>query len=323
MIRRSQVAFVKNPASFAILLAVLLFVVNVVKLPAFVGGSALPGTLSTLAPFVIAAIASTPALLAGGGGIDLSIGPTFGLVNALIVATLLPRGLGGPGIVIPLALATGTTVGLVNGFMVAVVRIQPIVATLGTYLVLEGIAIKLLPQPIGQVPAWIADMSNSYGPVPGGLILMAVPALIWFLITRTRFHKTLLEVGGDERAAFSSGVNVTLVRIVTYGIGGLFAGIGGLAMTALIQSGDATIGPQYTLIAVAAVALGGTSLLGGRGGIIGSIFGAIAIFLIQNVLSAFNVSTFWVQIAYGAILIGSLVLSSSLRRWRESAAVVI
>jgi len=96
-------------------------------------------------------------------------------------------------------------------------------------------------------------------------------------------------------------------------IGGFFAGFAGLALTALVQSGDPTLGPQYTLIAITAVALGGTSLAGGRGGIAGSILGALSIFLIQNLLSALNVSSYWNQVVYGGILVVSLIINAQAR----------
>jgi ribose transport system permease protein len=96
-------------------------------------------------------------------------------------------------------------------------------------------------------------------------------------------------------------------------IGGIFAAVAGLALTALIESGDPNIGPTYTLVAIAAVALGGTSLAGGRGGIIGSIFGALSIYLIQNLLSAVHVSALWLQVAYGAILVFAVVVNAEIR----------
>lgn len=306
--------------SFAVLLVVLLFVVNMIKLPQFISGSQIASTLITAAPLVVAAIASTPSILSGGGGIDLSVGPVLGVVNALIVAKLLPAHAAGPLVVIPVVLAIGVLVGAVNGLLVAVVRIQPIVATLGTYLVLDGLALELLPQPVGSSPGWITAMGNHWW---GALLIMVIPAAAWLLITRTKYYRTLMLVGGDARAAYSAGINVVAVKVVAYIIGGVFAAIGGLALTALIQSGDATIAPQYTLNAVAAVAVGGTSLLGGRGGVVGSIFGALAIFLIQNVMAAYDVSAFWVTVVYGAILIGSLVLNSVLRNVRRRQVVLI
>jgi ribose transport system permease protein len=296
--------------SFAVLLVGILLVGNLIKNPQFVEPDQIAGTLAIAAPFVIAAVASTPAILSGGGGIDLSVGPLLGFVNVILVVRLIPHGLDDPYYAVPILLAIGALVGLVNGLLVAVVRLQPIVATLGTYLILVGWSLREMPEPIGEAPSWLVDFGDSFGPVPGALIMMLIPVVLWILLQRTAYYRALMCVGGDERASFSAGINVTVVRIGAYVIGGIFAAVAGLALTALIRSGDPTIGPQYTLAAIAAVALGGTSLAGGRGGIIGSILGAFAIFLIQNFLGAIGVAYYWNQVAYGAILLGALILNA-------------
>ena len=296
--------------SFVVILVAILFVANLFVNPEFVAQDQVSGTLAIAAPFVIAAVASTPAILSGGGGIDLSVGPLLGFVNVILVIQLIPRGWDDPYLAIPLLLLLGAGVGLVNGLLVAVVRLQPIVATLGTYLILVGWSLREMPEPVGEAPDWLVDFRGSFGPVPGALILMLVPVVIWILLQRTAFYRALMSVGGDERAAYSAGVNITIVRIGAYVLAGVFAAVAGIAVTALIGSGDPSTGPQYTLAAIAAVALGGTSLAGGRGGIIGSILGAFAIFLIRNFLGAVGVAYYWNQVAYGAILLGALVLNA-------------
>jgi ribose transport system permease protein len=299
--------------SFAAVLFAALMIANLATIPQFVSPANIAGTLAVAAPFVLAAIASTPSILSGGGGIDISIGPLLGFANVLFISQLLPHGLGGPLPAIAIILALSAVVGAINGLLVVVVRLQPIVATLGSYLVLSGLALELMPQPGGTAPAWIVRFNGTFGHVPGALILVAIPVALWLAMQRTAYYRALIAVGGSERSAFSAGVNVALVRCLAYVIGGFFAGFAGLALTALVQSGDPTLGPQYTLIAITAVALGGTSLAGGRGGIAGSILGALSIFLIQNLLSALNVSSYWNQVVYGGILVVSLVINAQAR----------
>ncbi|MGA2528760.1 MAG: ABC transporter permease [Acidimicrobiales bacterium] len=309
--------------SFAAVLFVALMVANLATIPQFVSPANIAGTLAVAAPFVLAAIASTPSVLSGGGGIDISIGPLLGFANVLFISRLLPNGLGGPLPAITIVLALSIIVGAINGFLVVVVRLQPIVATLGSYLVLSGLALELMPQPGGTAPSWIVRFNGSFAHIPGALILIAIPVVIWLAIQKTAYYRALIAVGGAERSAFSAGVNVALVRGLAYVLGGLFAGFAGLALTALVQSGDPTLGPQYTLIAITAVALGGTSLAGGRGGIAGSILGALSIFLIQNLLSALNVSSYWNQVVYGGILVVSLVINAQARTlFRRPASLV-
>lgn len=206
--------------AFAAMLFAVLLGANLIAIPQFVSPANVAGTLAVAAPFVIAAIAATPAILVGGGGIDLSIGPLLGLTNVVLVALLAPRGLDSPLEALPLLLALGTGVGLVNGLLVAVVRLQPIVATLGMYLVLTGLSLEILPQPGGQAPAWIAQFGGNVARVPGAIILVGSPVALWVLLRRTAFYQALMAVGGDDRAAFSAGVNIVVVRLGVYALGG-------------------------------------------------------------------------------------------------------
>jgi ribose transport system permease protein len=305
---------------FAIGLFVILLIVNLATGPAFASPSNLPNTLANAAPFVLAAMAATPAILSGGGGVDVSIGPLMGLVNALLIATLLPAGLAGPATALPILLGIGLGVGLANGLLVTVVRLQPIVATLVSYLVLSGLTLTVLPQPSGNAPSWINQLGNSVGPIPGAVIIVGATIIAWALLWRTGYRVALLAVGGDDRTAFTAGINVLAVRTSAYAIGGLLAAVAGISLTALIGSGDPTLGTQYTLTAIAGAAFGGNSLAGGRGGMTGSIFAAVDIFLVQNLLSTLNVSSYWLQIVYGAVVIIALMANFGLRRVDRSQA---
>jgi ribose transport system permease protein len=304
-------------AGFAIVLCVILLALNLILNPArFALGNW--GTLIGLAaPLIGASLASAPVILAGRGGIDISVGPAMGFVNAIVIQVLfLTMGISSPAVLIPAALLAGLAIGAINGFLATVVRIQPIVATLGTYLVLGGITLTIVPSPVGPAPGWLKAMSASWSILP-----LASVGICWLLIKRLPYYDLLMAVGSDDRAAYTAGVPVTKVRFISYLITGLFAGIAGLMLTALIGSADPNIGASYTLIAIASVALGGVSLAGGRGGLAGAAVGAIDIFLLQSVLTSFNVSTYVLQIAYGAILVAAVVLTALQERSAKGAPV--
>ena len=257
-------------------------------------------------------MASTPSILAGG--IDVSIGPLLGLVNILVVSPVLPLTLQGPLITPVVCLAVGAGVGIVNGLIVAVVRIQPVVATIGTYLILAGLDVKLLPTPAGPAPGWAVQLQAGIGPIPGSLLVMAAPVVVWAALRAIPYHKALLAVGGDEPAAFSTGMNTAAVKVIAYGLGGLFAAVAGVALSSGLSAADATLGPQYTVVAIAAVALGGTSLAGGKGGLTEAFLGALVVFLIQSLLAALGLTSLWLPLIYGSILVASLVIGSRLTR---------
>ena len=141
------------------------------------------------------------------------------------------------------------------------------------------------------------------------MFTIGVPLLIWFGLRYVPFRRLLYAVGSNDATAFSSGVNVNAVRIASYALGGLFAGIGGLALTGLVQL-DRRVAtrPSTRWSAIAAVVLGGTSLAGGRGGLLGALLGAFAIYLLQNLLATFAINPAYLQIVYGGILIVAVVI---------------
>jgi ribose transport system permease protein len=293
-------------ARLAFALFVIFIVVNVVLNPARFSPSALGTTLGMMAPLILSSIAVTPVMLAGGGGIDISVGPLLALTNVIMVQVFVVRlGLTSPVVIIPVALGVGLLSGLLNGFLAAVVRIQPIVATLGTFLIYSGLAVWIMPSPGGFAPAWLASLSGSASFVPIVVVLIG-----WWGLTRSLFYEHLMATGGDDRAAYTSGVHVTAVRLGAYVLTGLITAVAALSLTALIGSGDPKVGPGYTMTAIASAALGGVGLGGGVGGVVGAALGAVDIFLLQSILTFFNISPFALQIAYGLILVVALSLNA-------------
>jgi ribose transport system permease protein len=286
-------------AGFGLILLVMLLVLNIVLNPARFSPAVWGTLIGLAAPLLAAAMALTPVILGGRGGIDVSIGPTMGFVNAIVVGVLMARfGFTSPWIVVPVSVGIGASVGLVNGLLAAIVRIQPIVATLGTYLVLTGLTVTIVPEAVGTVPDWLRGLSYGWSFLPPLAICLA-----WLGVRRLPYYDQLMATGSDDRAVYAAGVDITAVRLISYMLTGAFAGIASLSLSALIGSADPNVGPSYTLLAISAVALGGVSLGGGRGGLFGAAVGAIDIFLLQSALTFFNVSTFVLQVAYGAILV--------------------
>ena len=301
-----------------IAVALVLLVANIILQPSLVSQSNWASTLAVTCPYILTAMAETLPVLSGNGGLDLSVGPFTGFVTVLVAQVFAQHGMGAPELLIPLAVIVGLLAGALNGVLVAYVRLPPIIATLGTYLLYEGLGAQILPSPGGTVPAWLTNINGSYGWFPAILIPLIVVGMLFWGLSRTAFYRNLLAVGGDERAAYASGINTSLVRLGCYALGGMLAAIAGLFLTGLVQSGDATVGPPYTISAVTAVALGGISLAGGRGGMLGAAIGGVVLFLIQNLLSASHVSPYGVDIVNGAALVLALAMSQYLDRRRRA-----
>ena len=143
-------------------------------------------------------------------------------------------------------------------------------------------------------------------------LAIAVPLLAWWGLSRTPFVRTLLAVGGSETTAYTAGVNVAAVRTLAYTFGGAIAGLAGIAIVAQLHQAEADAGfvTPFILMAIAAAAIGGNSLAGGRGGLLGALLGAAVIFLIENLLGALGLSSFWSQAVYGATLIIAVVFAA-------------
>jgi ribose transport system permease protein len=304
----------RRPAAFAVTLLVVLVTANAIVQPSFAAPGQIAPTLGNLAPFALAGMASTPALLSGGGGIDLSIAPLMGFTNILLVTQLFGTPLGKPLPAVPILLAIGAGVGAINGVMVTKLRIPPVIATLGTYFVLSGVDLALVPNPVTAGPNWTDNLAGSFGPFPGALIIVGLPLLLWWWLRRTAFVEALLAVGDHDATAFSAGMNVDAVRIAAYSLGGMIAGAGGIALTGLVRSADSQVFGDYVLVALAAVALGGSNLAGGRGGMMLSVIGAACIFILENLLTDLHASAYFIQVAYGGVLLLAVLLGSRLFR---------
>lgn len=297
----------------ALVILIILLVINTVLEPNLWSLAVLTGTLAAAAPLAIVAMGETSTIILGNGALDLSVGPLMSVLNVVIIL-LVGRGITSPFMIIGIVVLLGVLSGVFNGFFVSILRAQPIVVTFATYTIYSGLATHLLPQPGGTIPPWLASWTSSIGPIPTSAIFIAIGLLLWFALSRTRFMRNIYAVGGDERASYVSGVPITAVRFGAFILTGVFTALAALVLTAEIASGDGTIGTSFTLLAIASVALGGTSLLGGRGGVVGSLVGALDIFLIDNVITVSHIAVFWQDIAYGVILVAAVVINAMISR---------
>jgi ribose transport system permease protein len=298
-------------------LFVVLLLVNLVLNPVRFMPTNLGVTLGLAAPLIIAAIASMPPILGGRGGIDISVGPLMGLVNVVVVRWLIERaGMTSPFEIVPIVLLIGVASGALNGFLATILRIQPIVATLGTSLLYIGLTLTISPSPAGTAPAWLKSLAGT-----GSILPILAIVVAWLLVKRLPVYEHLMSTGSDDRAAFTAGIPVTMVRFLSYVVAGVFGAVGGLSLTGLIGSADPNVAASMTLLAISAVALGGVSLAGGIGGLAAAALGALCIFLLHMALTYFNVSTFLLQMAYGTVLTIAVALNSArlrqhiLARW--------
>lgn len=231
-------------------------------------------------PLIIAAIAQTVVVLAGG--IDLSVGSNMTLVNTVAIA--LANQYDWPVAASWIAaLAAGTLIGVLNGFVVGYLRVPPLLATFASMSIVGGLALWVLPSPGGTIPTVV--FSVYYGDIlaiPSTIWIVGLLVLFWRLLARYPLVKYFRAVGSNERSAYINGINVSLLKLTAFTLCGFLTAVAGLCLTALTASGDPKIGMIYGLNSIAAVILGGASLSGGWGRIGGSISGALFLGLISN-----------------------------------------
>lgn len=261
----------------------------------------------------LVAMAQTVPVLTGG--LDLSVGMIFILTNCLASTIVIGTPLEVAGGLIVVLLA-GIAAGFVNGMIVVYGRLQPIITTLATGAVYYGLALKLRPIAGGDVDGDLADFMTGqvFDTVPTVLVLLlAVVLLVWLPFRNSEIGRGCYAAGSAEGAAYMSGVKLDRSKLAAYMMSGLLASIAGLLLTFITYSGEASApsGGNYTLNSIAAVVIGGTSLFGGAGSAIGSIFGAFVLRTISDLLFVFDLPPLWQPLFEGCILLLAVSLGAA------------
>lgn len=250
------------------------------------------------------------------GGIDLSVGSILAFSGAILAKIVINEGNVFFGIAALVLI--GILLGLLNGIIICKGRVQPFIATLGTMILLRGATLVFSegrPISFGSVEhAKILDLVGSGYflriPIPV-YIMIIIFAIGYFLLKHMRVGRYIYAVGCNEKAAHIAGINTEKVKIFAYIVCGLLSAVAGLIVTARLSSAQPTTGAGYELDAIAAVVIGGTSLSGGRGSIIGTLVGALIISVLNNALNIMDVSSYYQMVVKGAVIIMAVILDRS------------
>jgi ribose transport system permease protein len=255
-------------------------------------------------PLALAAMAQASVVLIGG--VDLSIGTMMALVN-VVAARWMVNADAKQAVFDSVVIILGTVViGALTGLIITVSRVPDIIVTLATSFVWYGLALYILPTPGGGIPFDFSNLVNGqvWGWLPEGvLVLLCTVVLIWLPWRHSRLGLSVYALGSDRTAAFLSGVNIARTRIAAYALGGLFVGLAGIALLAETSQGDPNSASSFTLNSVACVVLGGVSLMGGRGGLMGPIAAAFVLNLITSILGFLRVDPSYAIVIQGTIVV--------------------
>ena len=298
-------------------LIVLLVFTKVIQ-PSY-GVSGIQGLAIAVLPLALAASAQAVVVIAGG--IDLSIGSMMALTSVIAAARMDDQSAEVGVTVVVLVLVIGLVLGAVNGALVVVTRVPDIVVTLAMSFVWAGAALLVLRTPGGGSVEWLRDLvlgpfGNEWIP-RAAIVLAVVVAVIWIPLQRSRLGLSFYAIGSNQLAAFRSGVSVGWTKFLAYVVAGLFSALAGIMLLASTGIGTPVPGP-YTLLSVAAVVLGGVSLAGGRGGLVGPVIAVVILSLLRTDMTFMRLNTNLATVAQGVILVAVVMLGTFLTLRRKA-----
>jgi len=279
---------------------VLVVLVLFICLPQFQKSSNLCDLLLRVVPLLIVAEGQTFVLISGG--IDLSVSAVLSLSTSIASVTMEHN----LGFGIVLCLCSGMVVGLINGLGITKLKINPFLMTLLTTTIVNGISLFIRPYPGGTIPApFVNFMLASIGEFPiGPFVLLVIFVIVGNMVLhKSKLGRHLFATGGNLDAAKLAGIKTNGVLITFYIISGFCAAFAGLYMAARITCGDPSVGASFQMQSITAAVLGGTSLTGGQGGIMGTVIGAVILIMLGNVFNLLNFNIYWQQVIRGLILI--------------------
>ncbi|QTL96694.1 D-allose ABC transporter permease [Iocasia frigidifontis] len=249
-------------------------------------------------------------------GIDLSVGSVLGLTG-MVTALLLSKSVNIYLAILIGGILLGALLGAINGSLVVFTGLHPFIITLGGLTIFRGLTLMISDaRPIYNIPPGFSrSISGTILSIPVPIIIAIIVAIIFAFVTRkTKLGRNIYALGGNEEAAWLSGINVKMHKVLVFMFSGVCAGIAGVVMTARMGAAEPLAGNGYELFAIASAIIGGTSFFGGKGKIFGVVMGALIIGLINNALNILNVQTYYQQIFMGLLIIGSVSLDKFLSK---------
>lgn len=249
------------------------------------------------------------------GGIDLSVGANVALTGIIAASVLkkLEPGLESAMVSIFVGIAIGMLIGIINGTLITRLSLPPFIATLGMMITVRGVALIYSNGRVvyGLHENFLNLFSGFYGPIPKPIVVAAVVCILGiFILNKTIVGRYAIAIGGNERCVEVCGINVNKYKMIVYAISGSLAAISGLTLTSMMNAAEPIAGNLYELDAIAVVVMGGTSLTGGKGSVIGTLLGALLLGIVRNGLNLMQVQPYYHQLVTGIIILFSVVINS-------------
>ena len=306
----------QNPTFPSFFMLVLLIVVNAVLQPDFFSYQVFKVDFMSFTPLILVGLAQATVLLVGA--VDLSIGAGISFVTT-IMASLMQDSLLSIVLISLVGIVAAILLSVFNGFFISFFGPPPIISTFATSVIWYGCGLVLMPTPGGHIPeAYATFYAKSLGgflPVP--VLALIIALLLCFLLGRLRAFRHLYAVGGNERAATASGINVRAIKIFAFAVCGVFAALAVLCVIGQTATGDARSSQSYTLNSVAAAIIGGIAFSGGKGNYMGAVVGGIILGLLINIIYFANIGSFYQVFTKGVIILVAFLVGAVPQLRRE------
>ena len=299
---------VRHSLGLSLILLVVTTVLYFVLQPNVLRGGTLSRILNsnfrTWLPVILVTVGQAIVIL--GGGLDLSNGSIVSVGNVILALTVTTVDEPGKNLLMVLVVIVfGLAAGFLNGFFTSYLGLQPVIITFASSFVYSGIALLLLPSPGGAIPR---EYTNVYRNtqllgIPLALIIIVIVVLIWTFFRRRKYGRFLFAVGGNAKAAYTTGVPVTWMKISTYVISGLLASLAAISYSLLTGSGLSSSGNDMTLASITGSVLGGISMSGGAGSVLGAVFGGIILGNIGNIISSIKLNSWWRTLVNASLIV--------------------
>ncbi len=315
-IQRAFREIVQDSSFPSFLMLLLLVVVNAIIQPGFFSFQVFRMNFMTFTPLILVSLAQATVILVGA--VDLSLGAGISLVT-VVMASLMKDSILSIIVVILVGVGLALLLSLFNGFFIGYFGPPPLITTFATSTMWFGIALLIMPTPSGYIPvAYYTIYSKTVaGFLPVPVIVLLVAVAFCLFLGRTKAFRHLYAVGGNERAARASGINVTGTKMFAFLVSGVFVALAALCVVGQTATGDARSGQGFTLNSVAAAVIGGIAFSGGRGNYVGAIVGGIILGLLINIIYFANITSFYQEFMKGVIIIVALLFGAVPRLRRE------
>lgn len=305
--------FEQRESGLFLLLVAMVVIMSIARPTTFFTSENLFNILRQVSLVTIVAVGQT--LVITSGGIDLSAGFSLGLAG-IIISDSLQKGIS-PALSIIFGITVSILLGAFNGFVITKIKLPPFIVTIGTSYIARGVSYVITTGfPIKVTNPFILGIATNYvGKVPiMTIIMLAIVGIGIYILNRTTFGMRTKAIGGNEAAARLSGINVKRHKTFIYMLSGLFCGIAGVLMVGRLNAGNPNAGVNYDVDSIAATIVGGTSMAGGEGTILGTLLGSLLLGVIKNGLVLLNVSMYWQTVVSGAIIIAVCTVDKLTRK---------